>query len=48
MEQDKCLHCGNGQPFYCEKCYQELVAENLKLQTELKKQREAAQAKEDN
>lgn len=31
----KCLHCGNKKPFYegyCEKCYQKLVAENIKLQ----------------
>ena len=27
-----CLHCGEGQPNYCERCYQELIAENLKLQ----------------
>ena len=32
MDKDKCLHCGNGIPNYCEKCYQQLVAENLKLQ----------------
>lgn len=27
-----CLHCGEGKPAYCEKCYQELIAANLKLQ----------------
>jgi hypothetical protein len=27
-----CLHCGEGQPNYCERCYQELIVENLKLQ----------------
>ena len=27
-----CLHCENGEAAYCEKCYQELIAENLKLQ----------------
>ena len=37
MNTDKCLHCGKGIPNYCEKCYQDLVAENLRLQTELKK-----------
>lgn len=29
---DNCLHCGVGKPYYCESCYQKLVAENLKLQ----------------
>ena len=32
----KCLHCGNKKPYsyegYCEKCYQNLVSENIKLQ----------------
>ena len=27
-----CLHCGKNKAAYCEKCYQELIAENLKLQ----------------
>lgn len=27
-----CLHCEDGEASYCEKCYQELIAENLKLQ----------------
>lgn len=34
MDKDKCLHCGDGIPNYCEKCYQKLVAENLELQIE--------------
>ena len=33
----KCLHCGEGKPNYCEKCYQELIAENIKLRTQLDK-----------
>lgn len=33
LEKEKtCLHCGVGEASYCEKCYQELIAENLKLQ----------------
>lgn len=28
-----CLHCGKGVPSYCEECYQKLISENLKLQT---------------
>lgn len=32
-DKDKtCLHCEDGKAAYCEKCYQELIAENLKLQ----------------
>ena len=27
-----CLHCGEGKPDYCEKCFQELIVKNLKLQ----------------
>ena len=30
-----CIHCGNNLKEYCEKCYQELVAENAKLQLEV-------------
>ena len=26
-----CLHCDSGEPSYCENCYQELIAENMKL-----------------
>ena len=30
-----CLHCGNIKPYshkgYCEECYQNVVAENIKL-----------------
>ena len=41
MEEVKeCLHCGNGQPYYCEECYQELITENSKLQLKLKAQQE--------
>lgn len=31
---EKCLHCGGNAASYCESCYQELVAENMKLQAE--------------
>ena len=27
-----CLHCGEGKPAYCEKCFQELIARDLKRQ----------------
>lgn len=29
-----CRHCGKEEPKYCEKCYQELISENCKLQME--------------
>ena len=32
MNRSKCLHCGEGEPSYCEKCYQDLIGENAKLQ----------------
>ena len=31
-ENEECLHCGSEKASYCEKCYQELIAENLRLQ----------------
>ena len=31
-EDKKCLHCGKGEPSYCEECYQKLIGENAKLQ----------------
>ena len=37
MDKSKCLHCGEGVPSYCEKCYQDLIGENAKLQRELSK-----------
>lgn len=37
MDKSKCLHCGDGEPSYCEKCYQDLIGENAKLQRELSK-----------
>ncbi len=40
MDQDKCLHCGESEPNYCEACYQELVAKNLHLQCEINTYRE--------
>ena len=30
MDKSKCLHCGEGEAFYCEKCYQDLIGENGK------------------
>ena len=41
MEEVKeCLHCGKGIPYYCEECYQQLISENMKLQLQLKEQKE--------
>lgn len=31
-EDNTCLHCGGEDPKYCEACYQDLIAENIKLQ----------------
>ena len=28
-----CYHCGKNEQHYCEECYQKLIAENLRLQT---------------
>ena len=36
MDKSKCLHCGEGEPSYCEKCYQDLIGENAKLQRQNK------------
>ena len=30
----KCLHCNEDTPLYCEKCYQELITKNGELQLE--------------
>lgn len=35
--EDSCLHCGNGEAAYCEKCYQELISLNMKLQYKINK-----------
>lgn len=32
---NKCLSCGNDTPYYCENCYQKLIAQNARLQNEL-------------
>ena len=32
-ENKECLHCGKGAAVYCEKCYQDLISENAKLQS---------------
>lgn len=37
MDKSICLKCGEGEPYYCEKCYQDLIGENAKLQIELSK-----------
>lgn len=37
--EEKCLHCGTGKPAYCEECFQELITENLKLQSKIKEER---------
>lgn len=31
-EKNNCLHCGSKEAAYCEKCYQELIGTNAKLQ----------------
>jgi hypothetical protein len=28
----RCLHCGSNKPSYCEKCFQNLIGQNAKLQ----------------
>lgn len=35
INKKNCLHCGHGFANYCEKCYQDLISENAKLQAEL-------------
>lgn len=48
MDKDKCLHCGKGIPYYCEKCYQNLIAENLRLQLKVNElQKEIDKLKEE-
>ena len=34
IDENKCLHCGEGKPGYCEECHQKLIAENAELQKE--------------
>lgn len=34
MDENKCLKCGEGEPSYCEKCHQDLIGENARLQRE--------------
>lgn len=34
-EDNNCLHCGKNSKKYCEKCYQELISENAKLQLQV-------------
>ena len=36
LKKEKCLHCGGNKAAYCEECYQELIAENVKLQEKIK------------
>ena len=35
IDENSCLHCGSGEPRYCEDCYQNLIATNTSLQLEL-------------
>ena len=37
VDTDECLHCGTGKPDYCEKCYQKLIFDNMKLQIQIDK-----------
>lgn len=37
MDKSKCLKCGEGEASYCEKCYQDLIGENARLQYHLTK-----------
>lgn len=37
MEVKECLKCGKGVPHYCEKCHQDLIGENARLQYHLSK-----------
>lgn len=32
----RCRHCNKEEAFFCEQCFQDLVAENLKLQIKVK------------
>lgn len=34
VDGSKCLHCGEGEPLYCENCFQDLISQNVKLQME--------------
>ena len=36
INKKECLHCGKGYPDYCEKCYQDLISKNAKLQSNYK------------
>ena len=36
-----CLHCGENKADYCEKCYQDLLSKNIKLQREVHTYQEA-------
>ena len=31
----ECLRCGDEEPSYCEKCYQDLIGENARLQKQI-------------
>lgn len=33
--EDECLHCGEHKAKYCEKCFQDLISQIMKLQLEL-------------
>ena len=36
IDKRECLHCGKNDASYCEECFQELIAENARLQAENK------------
>lgn len=31
----ECLRCGKEEPYYCETCFQEIIAENARLQKQI-------------
>lgn len=37
LELNHCVKCGKGVPHYCEKCHQDLIGENARLQYHLTK-----------
>ena len=43
IKEEECLHCGKGKAAYCEECYQELIAENAKLQEKIREVEEIKQ-----
>lgn len=35
IKTKECLRCGKEEPYYCETCFQEIVAENARLQKQI-------------